>query len=117
MGDADLLLVDAHPEQVLADADVVVPAVAVVDAEFDGALPRPFPTGETEALRPQEDAHRVALRETVRLRRGHREVTDAHDYAFGSNGLDDAIEVVADAEEPGGELVAREGVDLLRKAA
>src|SRR6185312_2447950 len=102
----DFLLVDAHPEQVLADADVVVPAVAVVDAELDGALPRPFLTGETEAFRPQEDAHRVALREAVRLRGGHREVTDAHGDAFGGNGLDDALEAVADAEEPGGELVA-----------
>src|SRR6202042_2214924 len=99
---------------VLADADVVVPAVAVIDAELHGALPRPFLAGEPEALRPQEDAHRVALREAVRLRAGHRGVTDAHGDAFRGDGLDDALEAVADAEEPGGELVAGERVDLLR---
>src|SRR5260221_11532093 len=63
MGDADLLLVHAHAKQLLADADVVVPAVTVINAELNDALPRPLLTGETEALRPQEDAHRVALRE------------------------------------------------------
>src|ERR1700761_6322283 len=89
VGDAHLLLVGAHAKQLLAYPDVVVPAVAVIDAELDGALPRPLLAGETEALRAQEDAHGVALREASRLRRSQREVTDTHRHAVGGDGIND----------------------------
>src|SRR6185312_2938757 len=113
-------LMDPHPDLLASHIDVVIPCVALIDAEANGPGPSgvavPLPA-QHKILRTQKHPYPVALGDGLPGRAGDRPFLGPDDGpAVGPRSLDDPGERVGDADEVCGEGCLGVAIDLLRLA-